>query len=319
MRQYIAKRLLLFVPVMVLVSILIFLIMRIAPGDVAIYILAGPDGEGSFTQEELNKLRQHLGLDKPVYEQYLSWIGGLLRLDLGDSLVSARPVAEELRDKLPLTIELAMLTLFISLLIAIPSGVISAIRQDTWVDYLFRVASIGGLTMPTFWTASLIMLALILAFRWIPPMGFVSLFDEPLQNIQQLIFPAIALGYFFAAVVARMTRSTMLEVLRQDYIRTAWSKGLREGVIVSRHALKNALLPVITISGFQFGTLLGGTVIMESIFALPGVGRALIDSVTFRDYPMVQSIILLMAFWFLMINLLVDLIYAWFDPRIRYG
>ncbi|MBI2908661.1 MAG: ABC transporter permease [Chloroflexi bacterium] len=319
MRQYIAKRLLLFVPVLALVSILIFLIMRIAPGDVAIYILAGPEGEGSFTEQQLNDLRRSLGLDRPLYLQYLTWVGGLLRFDLGDSLVSQRPVREELSEKLPLTIELAMLTLFFSLVIAIPSGVISAIRQDTWADYLFRVVSIGGLTMPTFWTASIIMLGLILAFRWIPPMGFVSLLENPLQNIQQLIFPAVALGYFFAAVVARMTRSTMLEVLRHDYIRTAWAKGLREGVVVSRHALKNALLPVITISGFQFGTLLGGTVIMESIFALPGIGRALINSVVFRDYPMVQTIILLMAIWFLLINLLVDLIYAWFDPRIRYS
>lgn len=319
MKQYIAKRLLLFIPVLVLVSALIFIIMRVTPGDVAIYILAGPEGEGTFSEQQLQDLRHSLGLDKPLYEQYLNWVGGALRFDFGDSLVSQRPVLDELSEKLPLTIELAMMTLFFSLLIAIPSGVISAIRQDTWVDYLFRVISIGGLTMPTFWTGSLIMLVLILAFRWIPPIGFVSLLDNPLQNLQQLIFPAMALGYFFAAVVSRMTRSTMLEVLRHDYIRTAWAKGLREGVIVSRHALKNALLPVITISGFQFGTLLGGTVIMESIFALPGIGRALINSVIFRDYPMVQAIILLMAIWFLVINLLVDLIYAWFDPRIRYG
>lgn len=319
MRQYIAKRLLLFIPVMVLVSLLIFFIMRIAPGDVAVYILAGPEGEGSYTQAELDKLRRLLGLDRPLHEQYFTWVLGLLRLELGDSIVSGRGVAEELREKLPLTIELAMLTVFISLLIAIPCGVISAIRQDTWVDYLFRVVSIGGLTMPTFWTASLIMLGLIIFFRWIPPMGYVSPLKDPVQNLLQLIFPALASGYFHAAVDSRMTRSCMLEVLRQDYIRTAWSKGLREGVIVTRHALKNALLPVMTVSGFHFGTLLGGMVIMENIFALPGVGRALINSVVFRDYPMVQAIIVLMAVWFLAINLAVDLIYAWFDPRIRYG
>ncbi|MEK7872332.1 MAG: ABC transporter permease [Chloroflexota bacterium] len=318
MQQYVVRRLLLFVPVLLLVSLIIFTVMRVAPGDVAILVVAGPEGEGRYSQEDLENVRRQLGLDKPLVQQYVDWITGLARLDAGMSLYKKVPVMEEIGRRLPLTLELAVLTLLVSLALALPMGIVSALRQNTWLDYLIRVVSIGGITMPPFWVGSLIILFLVLAFRWLPPMEYVPLTQDPGANLLQMAFPALALGYFYAAVVSRMTRSTMLEVLRQDYVRTAWAKGLSERLVVVRHALKNALLPVITISGFQFGTLLGGTVIMEFLFALPGIGSGLIDGITFRDYPMVQTIILLIAIFFSLVNLGVDLVYGIVDPRIRY-
>ncbi len=318
MQQYVVRRVLLFVPVLLLVSLIIFTVMRIAPGDVAILVVAGPEGEGKYSPEDLEKVRQQLGLDRPLVQQYVDWITGLARLDAGMSLYKKVPVMEEIGRRLPLTLELAVLTLFVSLALALPMGIVSALRQNTWLDYIIRVVSIGGITMPPFWVGSLIILFLVLGFRWLPPMEYVPLTQDPGANLLQLAFPALALGYFYAAVVSRMTRSTMLEVLRQDYVRTAWAKGLSERLVVVRHALKNALLPVITISGFQFGTLLGGTVIMEFLFSLPGLGSGLIDGITFRDYPMVQTIILLIAIFFSLVNLGVDLMYGLVDPRIRY-
>ncbi len=318
MQAYIVRRLLLFVPVLLLVSLIIFTMMRVAPGDVAILVVAGPEGEGKYSPEDLENVRRQLGLDKPLVQQYVDWITGLARLDAGTSLYKKVPVMEEIGRRLPLTLELAVLTLFVSLALALPMGIVSALRQNTWLDYLIRVVSIGGITMPSFWVGSLIILFLVMAFRWLPPMEYVPLTQDPGANLLQMAFPALAMGYFYAAVVSRMTRSTMLEVLRQDYVRTAWAKGLSERLVVMRHALKNALLPVITISGFQFGTLLGGTVIMEFLFALPGIGSGLIDGITFRDYPMVQTIILLIAIFFSLVNLGVDLVYGLVDPRIRY-
>ena len=318
MQAYIVRRLLLFVPVLLLVSLIIFTMMRVAPGDVAILVVAGPEGEGKYSPEDLENVRRQLGLDKPLVQQYVDWITGLARLDAGTSLYKKVPVMEEIGRRLPLTLELAVLTLFVSLALALPMGIVSALRQNTWLDYIIRVVSIGGITMPPFWVGSLIILFLVLGFRWLPPMEYVPLTQDPGANLLQLAFPALALGYFYAAVVSRMTRSTMLEVLRQDYVRTAWAKGLSERLVVVRHALKNALLPVITISGFQFGTLLGGTVIMEFLFSLPGLGSGLIDGITFRDYPMVQTIILLIAIFFSLVNLGVDLMYGLVDPRIRY-
>ena len=242
-----------------------------------------------------------------------------MRLDFGESLVQNTPIGDEIVRRLPVTLELAILTLLISLALAIPSGIISAIRQDTWADYLLRIVSVGGLAMPVFWTGSLLILVLVLFFRWMPAIGYINFFESPWANLQQMVLPALALGYFYAAIVSRMTRSQMLEVLRQDYVRTAWAKGLKERVVVLRHALKNAALPVITISAFQFGNLLGGTVIVESLFALPGIGRALVASIETRDFPMFQAMMILLAFWFLLINLIVDILYGWLDPRIRYG
>jgi len=218
----------------------------------------------------------------------------------------------------PLTIELALLAIVLSLLVALITGILSAVHQDTWVDYLFRVVSIAGLSIPNFWLGTLIILALSQVFLWTPPLGYVEFFEDAWTNLQQIIWPALALGYSLAAVTSRMTRSAMLEVLRQDYIKTAWAKGLAGQAVVLRHALRNALLPMITLSSIQLGHLLGGTVIMETIFTLPGVGRYLVDGIFHRDYPVTQTIVVMMGFIFVCINLVVDLFYAWLDPRIRY-
>lgn len=318
MRQYIIRRILLLIPVLLGVSIIIFTLMRVLPGDVAVMMLSG-GGQTAVSPEAVAKLRQELGLDKPIYEQYTSWVWQLAHLNAGKALRTDIPVFQEIFRRLPLTLELAALSVVIALVIALPTGVISALRQDTWADYVFRVVSIGGLAMPTFWTGIILVLVLLIFFRWQPPLGYTSLIDNPAKNLQQVVWPVLVLGYYLSAAVSRMTRSCMLEVLRQDYIRTAWSKGLRETVVVYRHALKNALLPVVTILAFQFGTLMGGAVVMETIFTLPGLGSVLVESIVFRDYPMVQTIVLLIAIIFTFINLAVDILYAWLDPRIRYG
>lgn len=316
MKTYIARRLLLFIPSLLGVSIIIFVIMRVVPGDVALAILAG-DG-AAVSQEALIKLRHELDLDRPLYIQYLDWIWALLRGDLGDSLVRDTAVAEIIKTTFPVTAELAFLALLVTLGLAVPVGVLSAVKQDTPVDYLVRIFAIAGLAMPIFWTSILIIYFLVLCFNWMPPLEYAGLWDNPSENLQQYVFPALALGYYHTAIVARMTRSCMLEVLREDYVRTARAKGLRERLVIGRHALKNAVLPVVTVAGWQFGRMLGGTVIIEAIFGLPGIGRILIESIHHRDYPVIQALLLLMAVAFLFMNLMVDLVYGWLDPRIRY-
>ncbi|MBI2909054.1 MAG: ABC transporter permease [Chloroflexi bacterium] len=318
MRQYILRRILLLIPVLVGVSLIIFTLMRVLPGDVAVMMLSG-GGQTAVDPEAAAKLRRELGLDRPIYVQYVDWVWQLVHLDAGKALRTDIPVFQEILRRLPLTLELAALSVIVSLLISLPIGVISALRQDTWVDYVFRVVSIGGLAMPTFWTGIILVLVLLIFFRWQPPLGYANLLDNPARNLQQVVWPVLVLGYYLSAAVSRMTRSCMLEVLRQDYIRTAWSKGLRETVVVYRHALKNALLPVVTLLAFQFGTLMGGAVVMETIFTLPGLGSVLVESIVFRDYPMVQTIVLLIAVIFTFVNLAVDILYAWLDPRIRYA
>ncbi|MDO8532754.1 MAG: ABC transporter permease [Dehalococcoidia bacterium] len=319
MRAYVFQRLLLFVPVLVGVSVIIFVIMRVLPGDVARTVLLGVSGEGVVTEEALRNVQQRLGLDKPLVLQYLDWIWGVVRLDFGTSFKTETPIAAEIAQRLPITFEMAILTALVSTAIAVPVGTISAIHQDKWIDYALRGVTILGLAAPSFWIGVLTIIGLVRLFNWIPPIGFVTLWEDPGKNIQQMIWPAVGLGYHYAAVVARMTRSSMLEVLRQDYIRTAWAKGLRERVVVYRHALKNSLLPVITIIGIQFALLLGGTVIMETIFSVPGMGRTFVDAIAFRDYPMVQASVVVFAVLILLANLGVDLLYAWLDPRVGYG
>ncbi|MBI4340603.1 MAG: ABC transporter permease [Chloroflexi bacterium] len=319
MGTYITRRLLLVPPTLLIVSVFIFLVLRVVPGDVAHTILAGREGATALRPEDLAKLRTQLGLDRPLAVQYFSWISGLARLDLGDSLFHGEPVIQEFKRRFPVTLELAVLTLLISLSIGIPLGVLMAIKQDTMTDYGLRIVSILGIAMPGFWIGSLVILFLSLVLHWIPPIGYVSLWKDPWSNFQQLIFPALVLGYLLSALTARMTRSTMLEVLREDYVRTARAKGLRESVVIGRHALKNALLPVITIVGSQFGHLLGGTLIMEALFSIPGMGNALISALNERDYPIVENFLVIMVLWFLLINLAVDVAYAQLDPRIRFN
>ena len=318
MNNYLVKRLLLVVPTLILVTILVFLLMRLIPGDPAYLRLIGTDGDAEFTQEQLQDLRAQLGTDKPLPEQYVRWVWGVVQFDFGLSMVYDTPISDDLKTRLPITLELTVLALVLATVIAVPLGIISAIFQDSWADYLSRIVAIAGIAMPTFWTGILIIILLIYFFGWLPPLGYASLWDDPLRNLQQMVFPAIALGFYNMALIARVMRSAMLEVFREDYIRTARSKGLSERVVITRHALKNASLPVLTISGWQVGRLVAGTVVIEKIFLVPGMGKLLIDSIFARDFTMIQAIVLVVAVLVMLINLFVDLMYGWLDPRIRF-
>jgi peptide/nickel transport system permease protein len=315
-RTYVLKRLLLIVPTLVGAAALVFVIMRVIPGDVALLILGGDSGQ--IDQRQLTAMRQKLGLDQSLLVQFGTWLWGILRLDFGNSLWTGQPVTEELLIRLPLSLQLALFATLVSVLIAIPLGMLAAVRQDTWVDYAVRVFSIGGLAMPGFWVGILCILGLVIFFGWGPPLEFTPPWVDPWANFQMMVWPVVTVGYRFSAVTTRMTRSTVLEVLREDYIRTAWAKGLRERAVVIRHALKNAMLPVITLIGTEFAFLIGGLVVTETVFTLNGIGRFVVDAVAHRDYPVVQALVFLIAFGFVVVNLLVDLTYAWFDPRIRY-
>jgi peptide/nickel transport system permease protein len=317
MRTYILKRLLLIIPTLLGVAVIVFLIMRVIPGDVALMILGGDDG-GQINQEQVTALRRQLGLDQPLIVQFGTWLWGVMRLDFGNSLWTGQPIAHELVIRLPLSLQLALMATFVSVLIAIPLGTLAAVRQDTWVDYLVRVVSIGGLAIPSFWIGILCILFLVIYFGWGPPLEFTPPWVDPWVNLQMMVWPVVTVGYRYAAVTTRMTRSTVLEVLREDYIRTAWAKGLRERAVVVRHALKNSMLPVITLVGTEFAFLIGGLVVTETVFTLNGIGRFVVEAVAHRDYPVVQALVFLIAFSFVVVNLLVDLTYAWFDPRIRY-
>lgn len=318
MRQYIVRRLLLFFPAVVGATLVVFVLVRVMPGDVAMLYLVGPGGAGAIDPTQVTALREQLGLNRPWPAQYAEWIWGVVRLDLGESYWTRRPVAVEIADRFPATLELALLSMLIGILIAAPIGVLSAVRQDTWVDYLFRIVSIGGISLPNFWIGTLVLIFLVRLFRWTPPSGLVSPFENPWVNFQQIVFPALIMGYYWSAVLSRMVRSSMLEVLRQDFIKTARAKGLREWVVISRHALRNAVLPVITIIGIQFGIMLGGIVIMEDLFTLPGIGRFMLQSLTYRDYTVLQAVVVLITLAYLVVNFLVDIAYALIDPRIKY-
>lgn len=319
MRAYVIKRLLLFIPTLLLVSILAFSIMRILPGDPAVVILVGESGEGHFTEEELDALRKRLGTDKPIHEQYARWIWGVVQLDFGESFWRNRPVTEDLKFRFPVTLQLTIMAVIMSLIVAVPIGVISAVRQDTWADHGSKIFTVTGVAMPSFWVGILVVFMLSEVFSWVPPLGYALLWEEPVKNLKQLVFPAIALGYFNLAFTARVTRSAMLEVMREDYIRTARSKGLRELVVLMRHALKNAVLPVITVSGFQFAALLGGAVLIEKVFLVPGIGQSLLEAINHRDFNVIQAIVMVSATIILALNLVIDLLYGWINPRVRYS
>jgi peptide/nickel transport system permease protein len=316
MRTYILKRLLLIVPTLLGAASLVFVIMRVIPGDVALLILGGDAGQ--IDPRQLAAVRRQLGLDQPLLVQFGTWLWGVLRFDFGTSLWTGQPVVHELLLRLPLSLQLAFFATLVSVVIAIPLGMLAAVRQDTWVDYVVRVISIGGLAIPGFWVGILCILGLVIFFGWGPPLEYTPPWVDPWANVQMMFWPVVTVGYRFSAVTTRMTRSTVLEVLREDYIRTAWAKGLRERAVVIRHALKNAMLPVITLIGTEFAFLIGGLVVTETVFTLNGIGRFVVDAVAHRDYPVVQALVFLIAFAFVMVNLLVDLTYAWFDPRIRY-
>ena len=318
MRQYALKRLALIVPTVLLVTIIVFAVMRLIPGDPALVILS--DGDASFTQEELDALRKELGTDRPIPVQYVEWIGGLAQGDLGDSIWrTGRPVWDLLGPRVPRTLQLAFMAIAIAVAIAVPLGVLSAIKPDSPLDLFSRVVTLVGISLPTFFAGVLVVLLLSRGFGWLPPLGYVELWEDPWTNIKQMFLPALVLGFYDMAFIARVTRSSMMEIIREDYMRTARAKGLAEQVVLVRHGLKNAVLPILTISGWQFGRLFGGTVIIESIFRIPGIGTLLIETVFQRDFPTIQAIIVVIALSIVVINLLVDLLYGWLDPRIRYA
>ena len=316
MGKYIVKRVLLMIPTLLGVAVIIFFLMRIVPGDIVELRFAG---ESAYAQKEnLDKERARLGLDKPIWQQFLSWMGGIVRLDFGTSMWTGAPITEEIRLRFVLSLQLAIMATIVAVALAIPLGVIAALRQDTWVDYAVRILSIAGLAMPSFWLGIVFILGLLIIFKWLPPMVYTPFWTDPVQNLAQLIWPALAVGYRYSAVATRMTRSAMLEVLREDYIRTARAKGLWEKLILSRHALKNAMLPVLTVIALEFAFLIGGLVVTEQVFNLNGLGMLFVESVAHRDYTLTQALVMLVAFSFIFVNFLVDLAYAWLDPRIRF-
>ncbi|MEM7535630.1 MAG: ABC transporter permease [Chloroflexota bacterium] len=317
MQQYIIKRLLLMIPTLFGVAIFIFVLMRVLPGDIVLLRMTSEGG--SVTEEVIAIERARLGLDQPMWQQFTTWMGGiLLRGDFGVSMWTGRPISYEISTRFQLSLQVALMATFVSILISIPLGVLSAFHQDTWIDYAIRVFSIAGLAIPSFWLGILIILFLLIYFQWVPPMIYTPIWEDPVANIQQLIWPAVAVGYRYSAVSTRMARSACLEVLREDYMRTARSKGLRGRVALMRHCLPNALLPVITVIGLEFAFLFGGLIVTEQVFNLNGLGRLFVQSISQRDYTMTQSLVLLIAAAFIIVNFIVDILYARLDPRIRY-
>ena len=322
MRTYIIRRLLLAIPTLFVVSIIVFGMIRLIPGSVVDAMLVAPMGEMSNFNEEQARaaIEAKLGLDVPILVQYGRWIRDLfLHGDLGESMWSGQPVTEQLIDRFPVSIELGVLAVLIGLLISVPIGVYSAIRQDTAGDYIARSFAIGMVTIPHFWIGIMVMVLPAVYFNWTPSMVYIPLREDPLGHLQMFLIPAAILGMLLAGATMRMTRTMMLEVLRQDYMRTAWAKGLKERQVVIRHGLKNALIPVVTLIGLQVPILIGGSIVLEQIFNLPGIGRLTVSVISNRDYPVLSGINLVIAAGILFFNLAVDLTYAWLDPRIKYG
>ena len=314
MRRYVIRRILLVIPTLLLVTLIVFAAIRLIPGDVVTLMV-----EDYFYADTMEEMRERLGLHKPVHEQYLTWLGDMLRGDFGESLWTKRSVGQELAHRMPVTLELAFLSLLITVGIGIPFGVLAAVRQDTITDYGPRGVALTFLAVPNFWLATLVIVLPSIWFGWIPRVDYVRFFDSPLGNLEILMVPVLINSVGRAAVIMRMSRAMVLEVLRQDYVRTAWSKGLTQRTILSRHVLKNAMIPTVTMVGIQIPGLIGGSVVIESIFGLPGMGRLLLEVITSRDYPMLQSLTLLFATITLLSNLIVDLVTTTLDPRIRYG
>lgn len=315
MGGYILKRMVLALPVLFGITVVVFLLVRLIPGDVIDAMLGT---EASLRPEVREQLRKTLGLDRPLHVQYVTWLADIVRGDLGRSLRTGQPIVENLSGKLPITLELALLSIVMSLIIAIPLGVISALRRNSSSDFVVRLLGTAGLSLPNFWLATMLILIASRYFRWGAALIYVSPFEDPIENLKQMLLPSLALALGLTAVVMRMTRSSLLEVLSQDYIRTARAKGLLERGVLYRHALRNALLPIVTIVGIQTGHLLGGAVIIEQIFGLPGLGWFLLNAIYQRDYPAVQAGVLILAIIFVLTNLVVDLLYAILDPRIKF-
>ena len=323
MYQYIAKRLLLVIPTLFGAAVLVFLLLRLIPGDICDMRLAG---EGGLVDEEtLNTCRIAMGIDKSLWLQFVDFIWGFIRFDLGISMWTGQPISYEIGLRFHLSLQVAIMATVASIIIAIPLGTISAIKQNTWIDYFVRAFSIAGIAIPSFWLGIIIILGLLITTQyfsgtpWMPPIQFVPIWEDPMHNLSQLLWPALATGYRYSAVATRMTRSTLLEVLREDYVRTARAKGLLEKVIINRHALKNAMLPVVTVIGIEFAFLMGGLVVTEQVFNLNGLGKLFVESVDHHDFTMTQALVMVVVTIFVFTNLIVDIFYAWLDPRIRYS
>lgn len=314
MNSYIVRRILLFIPTLLGTTVLVFVLVRVLPGDVADALLTETRDPRAAEQ-----LREQLGLDDPIPLQYVRWLGDALRGDLGTSIWTRNDVVDRLTDTLPVSVELALLAVFFSTLIGVTIGTIAAVYQDRAPDYTLRSISIIGLSVPNFWFGTLLLVMPAVWWGYSPPLKYQHLWEDPLSNLEQMMLPALALGLALSSIIARMTRAVMLDVLREDFIRTARAKGLGGRKVVLRHALPNSLIPVVTLIGAQLGFLLGGTVIMERIFTLPGLGFSTLESVTLRDYPQLQANVLVFAIMLTSVNLVVDLVYGWLDPRIRYG
>jgi peptide/nickel transport system permease protein len=322
MYHYVAKRVLLMFPTLFGAALLVFFLMRLIPGDICVLRLASG---GSMDPQVLANCRAEIGTDQPMWMQFLRFLQGLVTFDFGTSMWTGRPIIEEIGLRFQLSLQVAIMATITAILIAIPLGTISAVKQNTWVDYVVRAFSIAGVAMPSFWLGILIILGILITSKswfgvsWMPPITYVPLWVDPVHNLSMLIWPALATGYRYSAVATRMTRSAMLEVLREDYVRTARAKGVFHKLIVRRHALRNALLPVVTIIGIEFAFLMGGLVVTEQVFNLNGLGKLFVESVSNHDYNMTQALVMLVVGIFAITNLAIDILYGWLDPRIRYN
>ncbi len=315
MRLYLLQRLLTAILTLFGMSVVVFVLMRLAPGNIVDVLFASAGFVDPAAKEEISR---ELGLDRPIPVQYVRWVKDLARGDLGKSYRYDIPAWQVVRPRIPVTAELALLALIVAVLFGVSTGVLSAMRQDSFLDYALRVVGLAGLSMPSFWLGMVIILFLVSWAGWIPSMTYVSPFEDLKAHLLQFIFPALAVGYRSSALIMRITRSAMLDVLREDYIRTAWAKGQREWAVVFGHALANATLPVVTVIGIEFAFMIGGLVVTETVFNLPGVARYLVDAILWRDYPIVQNLVMFIAVVVVLANLAVDLLYGWLDPRIRY-
>jgi peptide/nickel transport system permease protein len=321
--RYIVHRLLLAIPTLVGAAALVFVLMRLIPGDICVVRLAS--GGGTFDPHSVEVCHAELGLDRPMVVQFLDFVLGFFRLDFGPSMWTGKPVAYEIATRLPISIEVALLATVVAIAFAIPLGTISALKQNSWIDVVVRTVAIAGIATPSFWLGIVVLLVIlevtnkIYGSPWMPPIDYVSLWQDPVRNLSMAFWPAVTVGYRYSAVTMRMTRSAMLEVLREDYIRTARAKGLIDRIVINRHALKNALLPVVTLIGIEFAFLIGGLVVTEQVFNLNGIGRLFVLSVQNQDYTLTQALVMLVVAVFVISNLAVDVLYAWLDPRIRFG
>jgi peptide/nickel transport system permease protein len=315
MGRYVVHRILLMIPTLFGVAVLVFFLLRLAPGDPVQVMMEG----ANVPQHVIDAERARLGLDQPPHVQFVRWFGDVLRGDFGVSMWTGRPVMYEIGIRLELSLQVAIMATLLAILLAVPLGTLAAIFRDTWIDHAVRVFSIAGLAVPSFWLGMIIILLLLTYFAWIPPLTFTPFFEDPWRNLSQLIWPALAVGYRYSAVAMRMMRSSILEVLQEDYVRTARAKGVYERLVVARHAMRNAMLPVVTVIGLEFAFLIGGLVVTEQVFNLNGIGRLFVHAVARGDYNMIQALVLLVAVFFVLINFVIDMLYALLDPRIRYG